>query len=76
MFTSSYKSDGETSWTPIYRLVDEAGAYGDTVYVGLASTAVDNATGRAPYFDWRFSNVRVGPIRGISITFRYYRSRA
>ena len=70
VFTSSYKSDGETLWTPIYRFVDEAGAYGDTVYVGLASAAVETAIGRVPNFDWRFSNVRVRPISGTTFILR------
>ena len=70
VFTCSYKSDGETAWTPIYRLVDEAGAYDDTVYVGLASAAVDNSVGRVPNFDWRFSNLVLRPTMGTAVIIR------
>ena len=61
---------GNAGATPIYRLVDEAGAYGDTVYVGLASAAVDSATGRIPNFDWRFSNLVLRKPRGSTMIIR------
>ena len=70
VFTYSYRSDGETAWTAIYRLVDEAGAYGETVYVGLASATVDNVLGRVPNFDWRFSNLILHPTIGTKIFLR------
>ena len=61
---------GNAGATPIYRLVDEAGAYGDTVYVGLASAAIDNSVGRVPNFDWRFSNLVLRPTRGAVVIMR------
>ena len=70
VFISSYKSDGEMAWTPIYRLVDEAGAYGDTVYVGLASAAAETNIGKIPNFDWRFSNLVLRQAMGTMMILR------
>ncbi len=70
VITCSYRQDSGGPWTDAYRLDDTAGAYGDTVYVGLATSSASTAAGMIPGYDWRFSNIRIRTPKGSVLSLR------
>ena len=66
----SYRKDGG-SWKTVYSFDVSPDVYGDTVYVGLTSTSyIGYDYSCTPTYNWKFSNVRVGPIPGTVFMFR------
>ena len=58
-----------TDWTDYYSVTNNAGAYGNTVYVGLASSGSGAPVAQVPFYNWNFSKVRLRP-QGMRITIR------
>ena len=70
VITYSYRKDGG-SWKTVYAFEVSPDVYGDTVYVGLASTSYIGAGySRTPTYDWKFSDVNIHETKGVSIIIR------
>ena len=70
VITYSYRKDGD-SWKTVYAFEVSPDVYGDTVYVGLASTSYIGAGySRTPTYDWKFSDVNIHETKGVSIIIR------
>ena len=68
--TYAYRKDNGV-WKTVYSFNVSTEVYCETVYVGLTSTSYIGAEySRTPTYDWRFSNVRVGPIPSTVLIFR------
>ena len=68
--TYSYRKDGG-EWKDVYRFEVSGDAYGDTVYVGLASTSyIGYDYSRIPTYDWCFSSVKLRSPKGLELVFR------
>ena len=74
VFTFSYRGeDGNgstTAWTDYYSVTNNAGAYGRTVYVGIASSGSGADVAQVPFYNWNFSNVRLRAWHGMRIIVR------
>jgi hypothetical protein len=74
VFTFSYRGkDGNgttTDWTDYYSVTNNAGAYGRTVYVGIASSGSGADVAQVPFYNWNFSNVRLRAWHGMRIIVR------
>ena len=69
--TYAYRKDNGGVWKDVYSFDVSPDVYGETVYVGLTSTAyIGYEYSRTPTYDWRFSHARVGPIPSIKLFFR------
>ena len=70
VITYSYKKDNG-GWKVVYRFEVSPDVYGETVFVGPASTSyIGSDYSRTPTYDWRFSNVQVRPISGFVFSVR------
>ena len=69
--TYSYRKVNGGGWKDVYRFDVSPAVYGETVYVGLASTSyIGVEYSRTPTYDWRFSNVRIRNPRGAVVSVR------
>ena len=74
VFTFSYRGQNTngttTDWTDYYSVTNNAGAYGETVYVGLTSSGSGAAVAQVPFYNWNFSKVRLYTPRSTRIIIR------
>ena len=74
VFTFSYRGQDangtNTDWRDYRSVTDSAGAYGRTVYVGLASSGSMAPIASVPYYNWKFSDVRLVEATGFTIILR------
>lgn len=74
VFTFSYRGkDGNgatTAWKDYCSITDSAGAYGKMVYVGLTSSGSLAPLADVPFYNWKFSEVRLYAPQGMVIIIR------
>jgi hypothetical protein len=74
VFTFSYKGQNgngtTTDWKDYCSVTNSAGAYGRTVYVGLTSSGSLAPIAQVPFYNWKFSEVRIHAPQGIRIIIR------
>ena len=74
VFTFSYRGqDGngaKTGWTEYCSITNNAGAYGRMVYVGLASSGSGAPVAQVPFYNWKFSDVRLNKRTGFTLIIR------
>ena len=70
-FTCLFRFSDSGIWLKVYEYEDVNGEYGRTVYAGLATWGDGHGSDTyIPYFNWRFSNVRLNEEMGFTIILK------
>ena len=74
VFTFSYRGQDAngttTDWRDYCSITNNAGVYSRTVYVGIASSGSLAPIASVPYYNWKFSKVRLNAPQGMAIVIR------
>jgi hypothetical protein len=74
VFTFNYRGQdvngAKTGWTEYCSITNNAGAYGRTVYVGLVTSGSLANQAAVPFYNWKFSDVRLNKKIGFTLIVR------